>query len=448
MVRPPTADLTLYQSLVDALAPSIESALADRNHVFAYRQSLNQGDDPFEDTPRWSDYILSTRAVLEAGSSPYVLVADIASYFVYVDTAELSRKLLVAGGTDAVVRDLSSLLNAWHTMGLRGIPQGVPPSSALGNFYLAELDDLLLSEGYDFRRYMDDIYIFADSYSDARRVQDLVEKYLYKWGLSLGSEKSRILRNETGLTETEMAKERIERRAEALAARKVGELLDPYSDEFIELDPSEIDAAAVVEEYWELATGIRQGKYPEKLRPRLIEVYRQLEAITDDIAVADVALVLQRFPDLTGPALRYVAKTASGSAESAVAAFLEILGDGRFHRDQELLLVYRACLWLPNRCSTALAEVLADHSCADRSWLLRSRALLAWGAQSDDLNFDAADRFWRDTEPDWRAYTLVAIQEKDRVGRDGRFDAWSGEGRFLRTLTEEIRKRPFQWRNL
>lgn len=447
-VRLHPSDLTLYQALVDALAPTIETTLADRDRVFAYRQSLLGGDNPFDSTPRWSDFAGSVRTELETGDYTHVLTADIASYFVYIDILELERKLLAAGAPVEVVRDLGTLLSTWQAMGIQGIPQGVSCSSPLGNFYLKDLDELLQSEGYEFRRYMDDLWVFATSYSEARRVQDYVERHLYRLRLSLGGEKSRILRNDTALEETQMANERIERRAATLFAEALQGAGDSYGEEFILLDPEEIDAAAVSAEYEEVIDAVRAGTFPKALRSRFIELYRQLEALRDIGPVADVSDVLQRFPDLTGPALRYVASTATTDTDRAVGAFLEVLDNRRFHRDHEFLLIFRAALWLPNGCSEDLADVLADYSKEGPTWLLRARALLAWGAHSRSDDFAPADEFWKAAGPGSQAYALVAIQGKDRDQRDARYDNWSGEGRFLRTLAEAIRERPFQWRSL
>lgn len=447
-VRLHPTDLTLYQALVDSLAPTIETSLAGRDYVMAYRQSLMGGQDPFDSTPRWADFTKSVRDLLEAERYSHVLSADIASYFVYVEVEELERKLLAAGAPGPVVHDLRMLLRSWQVMGIQGLPQGIPASSPLGNFYLRDLDHLLEAEGYEFRRYMDDLRVFANSYSEARRIQDLVERHLYKLRLSLGGEKSRVLRNKTALEEALMAKERIERRAATIFAETMESIEGPYGDELIFLDPDEIDAVAVAAEYEELIDAVRSDQYPGSLRSRFIEIYRQLEALKDVSPVSDVPEVLQRFPDLTGPAIRYVANTASTDIKRAVGAFLEVLDNRRFHRDHEFLLIFRAALWLPNGCSEDLADVLEAYSREAPTWLLRARALLAWGAHSKNTDFAPADAFWRAAGPGSQAYALVAIQGKETSQRDERYGSWSGEGRFLRTLADAIRERPFQWRTL
>ncbi len=95
----------------------------------------------------------------------YVLATDIASFFIYIDVDELERRLLAISDQTAVVRDLGAFLRGMQQLGVRGLPQGLPPSSPLGNFYLNELDRSLISAGVDYRRYMDDTWMFVDSYA-------------------------------------------------------------------------------------------------------------------------------------------------------------------------------------------------------------------------------------------------------------------------------------------
>lgn len=155
-VRLSPLDLLLYQALVDAVAADLEAALGPRDRVFAYRLDTTGGDDPFAESPRWDDFLMSVREALSTGRHSHVLSGDIASYYVYIDIDELERRLLEVCSNAVAVRDLGDLLRGFQHLGVRGLPQGVPPSSPLGNFYLASLDQAIESWGYEHRRYMDD----------------------------------------------------------------------------------------------------------------------------------------------------------------------------------------------------------------------------------------------------------------------------------------------------
>jgi len=447
-VRINPADLCLYQALVDLMAPAIEGALRPAEEVCGYRLTLTDNPSPFHESPTWADFIKSVRDVLEGGEYDYAASLDVASFFVYVQVDELERQLFEAGAPPRAVRDLGSLLRAWEALGVQGLPQGVFPSSALGSFYLSGLDERLAADGRVFRRYVDDIWVFATSFSDGRRALDLVEKYLFRYRLSLGGRKTNVLRRATALSETETSKEVIERRKQSVREDLEAMAEDAYIDAEFLPDPEDVDVVAVSAEYAELAPQVLAGNYPDAARSHLLEIYRELQALGEPLAVADVPDILLRFPDLSSAAMRYVAATAQADTEGAVAAFLTVLRDDRFHREQELLGIFRAALRLPIGCSTELAAVCKRHAGGSVSELVEARALLAWGAHNEADDFGAADEFWSRTTARWRPYALMAIQGKEPGERDERYDRWSGEARFLRSLADAVKEQPFQWKTL
>ncbi len=448
-VRLSPVDLLLYQALVDAISPDLENALGSRERVFAYRLDTTGSDDPFAGSPTWDDFMTSVRQILDADRYTHVLTGDIASYFVYVDTDELERRLLAVCSNEGAVRDLGDLLRAWQQLGAHGLPQGVPPSSPLGNFYLAPLDRMLETAGIEHRRYMDDFWVFASSFAEARQIQDSVERLLYRDSLALGGEKSRIRRVSTALEATETARERIDARRAEIAEEMRSQVDGGYGDlDEIELPEEEIDEAAVHSEYDDVLEELRADRYPPDVRPRLIAIYRSLEKGRDTYAVDDVPDILTRMPDLTWPAVRYVASTRTADAESAERVLLDLLDERRFHREQEWLHICRAGLLLRRHPAPEVAarfgEVALDHAHP----LVRARALLAWGKLSNGNEFDVADSYWSTADRTWQPYALIALQQKETADRDGRYEAWSGEGRTLWRLARAIQTRRFQWKEL
>lgn len=458
-VRMSAVDLLLYQALVDALAPDIEQALGPRDRVFAYRQDLSGNDDPFAGSPSWGNFMTSVKARLESDgwlarwplarsqrAQGYVLTTDVASFFIYIDVDELERRLLAISQQSGVVRDLGALLRTLQQLGVRGLPQGVPASSPLGNFYLNELDRALLAAGVEYRRYMDDTWMFVDSYAEGRRLQDKVERLLYEDRLSLGGEKVRIRRAATAHREAESAEERLRLRREAMLLEATGDAYE--AGEEIDIDAAEIDEAAVHEEYDELLEGLHADQFARSSRSRFRAVYRELERGQDPYAVDEVPEVLTRLPDLTADAVRYVARAARADPESAHDALLTTTEPNRFHRESEWVHICRAILWFPERPSTALADRMRAVAETHEHPLVRARALLAWGAQSATDDFSAVDAFWPGAEAPWRQYVLVAIQDKEADGRNARYDRWSGEERFLRSVADHLRTQRFRWTKL
>src|SRR5439155_11160335 len=152
-VRLSPIDMVLYQALVDALGPEMEDALGRRDSVFAFRLHLDGADNPFQGTPSWTDFMGAVRDRLEEKQRAYVLSIDVANFFLHVDIEELERRLLEVGGPSDVVRDLGQVLRGWRQFGVRGLPQGVPPSSPLGNVYLSKLDRALDEWGAEYWRH-------------------------------------------------------------------------------------------------------------------------------------------------------------------------------------------------------------------------------------------------------------------------------------------------------
>jgi hypothetical protein len=133
---------------------------------------------------------------------------------------------------------------------------------------------------------------------------------------------------------------------------------------------------------------------------------------------------------------------------SPPATLLALSEPDRFHRDSEWVHICRAFLWFPERPCTPLGDRMSDIAAAHDHPLVRARALLAWGAQSAAHDFSAADALWADAESAWRPYVLVAIQDKEADDRNTRYDAWSGEERFLRSVANHLRDRRFGWSKL
>lgn len=322
-----------------------------------------------------------------AQSKSYVLATDVASFFIYIDVDELERRLLAVSDKTAVVRDLGAFLRGMQQLGVRGLPQGVPASSPLGNFYLNELDRELVSAGIDYRRYMDDTWMFVDSHAEARRLQDHVERLLYEDRLSLGGDKVRIRRAGTAERDAQTAQERLRLRRQWTLFEAAAEAYD--ADEEIDIDAAEIDEATVHDEYDELLEGLRSDNFVENTRSRFIAVYRELERGQDAYAIEAVPEVLLRLPDMTAHAVRYAARASRTDADSARDALLTLTVADQFHRDSEWVHICRAFLTFADRPCVPLAERMSDVAASHEHPLVRARALLAWGAQSTAGDFAA-----------------------------------------------------------
>ena len=88
----------------------------------------------------------------------------------------------------------------------KGIPQGSPLSALLSNIYLIDFDDQLykygLKEGFEYRRYCDDIMIICPKEKANGIIEELTHELTDKYKLTIQSKKTEVIdfvSNETGL---------------------------------------------------------------------------------------------------------------------------------------------------------------------------------------------------------------------------------------------------------
>lgn len=446
-VRP--TDLIMYQALVDQLASDIEGALLPRNHVGAYRQLLTRNDDAFAAKPSNDEFRHSIRQAILDHPGSFVLETDISGYFLGIRLPQLEEKLIECSERPDVVYDVVELLTQWQQFGVRGLPQGIRPSSPLGNLYLSSLDRLLGKFSVPFFRWMDDIWAICDSYSSARRIQDEIEKHLYDLGLTLNGEKTTIRRAETAALTLEPAATRFERRRDAA----VGEIVEGLENaEYIDPseipDEEEIDHAVTIGEHDRLIGSLDDEVLPRDFSADMSLVYRRLERLQDAHGLAVISRVLVRSPDLSSVAMRYAASLAKKAPKDVVAVFADVLGDGRFTRDYEKLNICHKALSLKRDPNSNLGALLGNLATTDPHPLIRAKALVAWGPHSGTDEFEVFDRFLQSAEPQWRPYALVSIQGKRRATRDERYEKWAGEGEGVATVAAMIRREPIKWGRL
>jgi len=143
---------------------------------------------------------------------PFVLKTDISSFFDNID-----RTLLIKSIRESLSIDIASLLESVikcdpfipskyknfqrdlirNKLG-KGVRQGMPLSSLLASFYLAEFDETLRKEKIMHVRYADDLIFFLNSQEECYKIFERVKKILFDLKLSVPSlednTKSQIVR--------------------------------------------------------------------------------------------------------------------------------------------------------------------------------------------------------------------------------------------------------------
>lgn len=185
-------DRLLYQLLVDGIAPTAELQL-DRARVFSY---VLQDDGPkmFEDSHIGYARMKETLRILgSSGEWKIAIRTDVASFYERIYQHSLVNLLNASGCEGTVVAALEKLLNAWTEKDSHGLLQGMAPSDFLGNFYLCGLDADLKIRDIPSVRYVDDVYVFRNSYDEALVTLMDLTRYLRDEGLLLNEGKTDIL---------------------------------------------------------------------------------------------------------------------------------------------------------------------------------------------------------------------------------------------------------------
>ncbi len=453
--RVSATDLIVYQALVDALAADIEKALPAKDVVFGYRQSVEPGADPFAGTPGREAYTERLRHIVDWGfSDRYAIVGDIAGYYTSVDIDELERLLLEVSSRALVVRDLCALLRAWEGLGVRGLPQGLPPSGPLGNLYLRPLDETLASLALPYVRWMDDFVVATPSYHDARRVLDALEAALYPVGMSLTAEKTKIRRYDGAYRTTETADDRLQRiKSERRAdyddwLREATAWTDYPPGDGQKRTQKELNQEAVVEVFNRLSASVTDEELPKQFEADAIATFRELVALNADAPVDAVPTFVERVPSATADVLAFTCSVAKRHADAAGRAFTAVFERWPYLRELERLQVCAAALRMPEGTVASLADAFGLHALQDEHPVVRARALLAWGRLAATDDFAVADGYWRTASFSWRPYALAAIQKHDRTGRDDRYERWSTDGTFLASMATSLTATPIGWRKL
>ena len=212
-------DAILYQAIADNIAfQSYDTLREQESFVFGSVLSpevkkgqgiLNEADPNYFFFKFWKNLFNSFKESIihsiEIDKAQYKFETDITGFFDCIPHYNLLIKLSQRFNVEDEILDLlSNCLNVWSgtsdsiTPGV-GIPQGPLPSYLLANLLLHDLDEMIISEGFKYYRYMDDIKIYGYEERELVKALVLIDKYLKGNGLSINSKKTTIDKIEEGI---------------------------------------------------------------------------------------------------------------------------------------------------------------------------------------------------------------------------------------------------------
>lgn len=154
----------------------------------------------------------------------YVVAADVASHYFFVDHEQLELRIVDATARADVAEAIRALLTSLFERSF-GLPQNFSPSDALAGLSISWVERRLIRAGIPTYRHSDDFRLGASTWGDALVALELLQAEVSAIGLDLNGEKSWILGRE--LYESNLD----------LAARLIAEAIAEGGPSFIRVDP-------------------------------------------------------------------------------------------------------------------------------------------------------------------------------------------------------------------
>jgi len=190
-------DILVFTSLIHEVGAKLESLRipATENIVHSYRFEPKPDGRMFSDQFTYQSFQEESARICETVEPTHVVIADIADFFPRLYTHRIDNALdsaLGVGHMHSVA--LKRLLGHWAGSYSYGIPVGSAASRLIAETTIADIDQLLLSEGAGYVRFSDDFRFFCKSEAEAYRFLALIARALIEnHGLTLQQSKTRIV---------------------------------------------------------------------------------------------------------------------------------------------------------------------------------------------------------------------------------------------------------------
>lgn len=266
-------------SLVVAIGPDIESRRVPAKLVFSYRYKPNQETGAlFDKDVGWPQF--QEEARLRAKKYAFVLRCDISDFYPRIYHHRLENALRRATEKSDIVNRIKALVSAIAAGPSYGLPVGGPAARLLSELLLNSVDRLLLAEGVQFIRFVDDYLIFADSREQAHSALiRLSELLLTNEGLSLQKNKTRITSSSEFLTTSDFAETPDGESTDDTQARTFRRLrihYDPYSPTAAEDYEALADELSKFDIVGMLGRELAKSRIDEGLTRRLVAAIKLL----------------------------------------------------------------------------------------------------------------------------------------------------------------------------
>lgn len=193
-------DRIMYLALVGQLAKKLDQAMLPTVYSARYNKYDSNNLILFG-VEQWRKmkHRLNYEANLQIDQNKFkhgcLIEIDILNFYDNVNIALLMtkvRRVCESNNDFLVANQLEEFLNEISEQRI-GLPQNSDASSLLATFYLNQVDVFMFNHCSSYYRFMDDIKIFCKDKYQARRLLQLLEFELKRCGLSINSQKTKIL---------------------------------------------------------------------------------------------------------------------------------------------------------------------------------------------------------------------------------------------------------------
>lgn len=301
----------------------------------------------------FEDYEIFQRAPLEVEGCRYVLKADIAAYYQYIDHERLVDEVVAQTGDDLAASVAVELLRQ-ATGRSYGLPQLNASSDVLAEIYVEPMYRELLRSGFAAYRFADDFRVACRTYAEALGAWEAADSAARDLGLVLNELKTstrRVERYEKDLTALRDQEQEIFDDLDIEELEDVeyfddeelgvtslleedefeeGELVNSSEEDLVVQEAprqTQVIAARAVLERWELESADPEVRRDETVQVGASLLRRSLQVLgnaKETAALPYIAPLLVYMPSLTPTISKYMIQCADGYSRSVINALDEV----------------------------------------------------------------------------------------------------------------------------
>lgn len=161
-------DSIILSALIHQYGQGIEDRRLPRTQVFSYRFDPDIQLGLYASRNAWNDFWETAQKKSE--ENQFILYCDIVDFYNQIYHHIVENQLISSGFPNQATKWIISLLESTTVGVSRGIPVGPHAVHLIAECAMIPIDNCLVAQGIDFIRFADDIVIFCDSESSAKKL--------------------------------------------------------------------------------------------------------------------------------------------------------------------------------------------------------------------------------------------------------------------------------------